>query len=85
MPKENSILIEKWADGQEIYELQTQPVLEIPEPEICNVLVVGSTGVGKSTYLNSLVNELMGVEMNDHFRYVIVKDALVEGFTSSTT
>jgi hypothetical protein len=32
------------------------------------------TGVGKSTYLNSLVNCIMGVEADDPFRYVIIDD-----------
>lgn len=48
--------------------------------------MVGMTGVGKSTYLNSLVNYFMGVEMNDDFRYIISQDALQnEDGKSSTT
>ena len=62
---ESAIYLKTEEDGQKIYELQTQPMLDLPESEICNVLIVGMTGVGKTTYLNSLVNELMGVEMTD--------------------
>jgi predicted GTPase len=35
---------------------------------------VGTTGVGKSTYLNSLANCIMEVKADDPFRYVIVDD-----------
>ena len=72
-------------DKQKIYELPTQPMLDIPDKDICNVMVIGQTGVGKSTYLNSLVNELVGVEMNDDFRYVIIQDCVHSSTKSATT
>ena len=53
---ENAIHLKTLPDGQKIYELQTQPMLDVPQQDICNVLIVGMTGVGKSTFLNSLVN-----------------------------
>ena len=86
-PLKNSILVKTLPDGQNIYELQTQPVLDLPEDDICNVLVVGMTGVGKSTFLNSLVNELAGVQMTDNFRYIIIDDMLKnkDSYTSSTS
>ena len=37
-------------------------------------MVVGMTGVGKSTFLNSLINRLMGIEAEDNFRYVLIKE-----------
>lgn len=43
------------------------------------------TGVGKSTFLNSLVNCIMGVEADDPFRYVIVDDFKSNQSQSVTT
>lgn len=44
------------------------------------------TGVGKSTYLNSLVNYLLDVEMEDDFRYIVTRDVFRnEKGKSSTT
>ena len=42
--------------------------------ETKTALVVGMTGVGKSTFLNSLTNYILGVEADDSFRYLIVDD-----------
>lgn len=36
------------------------------------LIVLGETGCGKSTFLNSLANYLAGVEVEDPFRYFIV-------------
>jgi predicted GTPase len=59
----------------DIYEVQTEQRLDnIPEAEITNVLIVGMTGVGKSTYLNALVNHFFGIEMEDNFRYIVTRD-----------
>jgi dephospho-CoA kinase len=48
-------------------------------------LVVGMTGVGKSTFLNALSNYIMGVEAEDPFRYLIVDDFLSNQAQSVTT
>ena len=36
------------------------------------IMVVGETGCGKTTTLNSLINYLWGVEIQDHYRFVLV-------------
>jgi GTP-binding protein EngB required for normal cell division len=38
-------------------------------------IVLGETGVGKSTQLNSLVNFLQGVEIDDDFRYQLISES----------
>lgn len=35
-------------------------------------MVVGETGSGKTTLLNSFVNFLLGVNINDQYRYKII-------------
>lgn len=36
-----------------------------------NFLVVGPTGAGNTTFINSFINYIMGVEFYDNFRYNI--------------
>ena len=43
------------------------------------------TGVGKSTFLNSMVNRMMNVEADDPFRYIIVDDGQKDQSQSVTT
>lgn len=43
------------------------------------------TGVGKSTYLNALVNYFMDVDMEDDFRYIVSQDMFKNGNGKSST
>ena len=36
------------------------------------VLVVGQTGSGKTTFINAYLNYLMGIELDDEFRYLLI-------------
>jgi len=49
------------------------------------ILVVGQTGSGKTTYLNSLINFIMGVQIEDDFRYVIIDENAVRNQAHSQT
>ena len=44
------------------------------------ILLMGATGSGKTTLINSMVNYILGVEFEDPFRFVLIKE---EGSTSS--
>ena len=41
------------------------------EIKALSFMVVGETGCGKTTLLNSFINSLLGVDMNDNFRFKI--------------
>ena len=38
-------------------------------------MVIGGTGVGKTTLLDTIVNYVMGVQRDDKFRYRIIDDS----------
>ena len=45
---------------------------------VINLLTLGITGSGKSTFLDSLCNYLFGIEFYDDFRYKLVKEKDIE-------
>lgn len=56
-------------------EFYSYPCQNISAHEKANsrtLIVLGETGCGKSTFLNSLANFLSGVDIWDPFRYLIV-------------
>jgi hypothetical protein len=38
------------------------------------LMVVGQTGSGKTTFLNSFINYIMGIDIDDDFRYFIIQE-----------
>mmetsp|Transcript_30564 Transcript_30564/g.34753 ORF Transcript_30564/g.34753 Transcript_30564/m.34753 type:complete len:132 (+) Transcript_30564:210-605(+) len=54
--------------------LYTCPTVEEEPPRAKVILVVGETGSGKSTMINSIVNSYMGIQYSDSFRYCVVPE-----------
>jgi septin family protein len=52
-------------------------------PFECNtsktILVVGATGSGKTTWINAMVNYVLGVQWDDLFRFILVDENLRGG------
>jgi hypothetical protein len=68
--KGSKLITEK--NGLKIYkypEIQFSPEEEIRS---ISLMVVGQTGSGKTTLLNSFVNYLLGIRLEDDFRYKII-------------
>ena len=42
--------------------------------KVVNLLVVGQTGAGKTTLIDSFVNNLLGIDLEDKFRYRLVDE-----------
>ena len=47
-------------------------------------MVIGGTGVGKTTLVDTIVNYVLGVKRHDDFRYRIVDDS-IKDYTQSVT
>ena len=83
MPVEGSKFLRK-DKGVDLYLLPTTKAKYL-QGKTKTALVVGMTGVGKSTFLNSMVNRMMNVEADDPFRYIIVDDGQKDQSQSVTT
>ena len=73
VPLEGSKLINKIGD-LEIYLYPSVTFSPSEESKAISFMVVGQTGCGKTTLLNSFINYLLGIEIEDNFRYKIIHE-----------
>lgn len=59
-------------NGLKIYKYPEVQFSQEEEIRAISLMVVGQTGSGKTTLLNSFVNYLLGVQLEDDFRYKII-------------
>jgi len=70
-----------------IYEYYLYPNIkfnEEEEKECISLLLVGQTGTGKTTFLNSLINFILKVNYSDIIRYLLVDENNYEKYLSQT-
>ena len=49
-----------------------------PNKHKANLLVIGPSGAGKTTFIDSFVNFVLGIELYDKFRYKLVDERKIE-------
>ena len=65
----------KTIDNLKIFLYQKEEKFNENELKNCKtIIMVGETGSGKTTMLNSLINYLMGVKLQDKYRYFLVDE-----------
>ncbi len=50
-----------------------------------NIMMIGATGAGKTTLINSMINYILGVEWEDDFRFVLIDEGKQKSQTESQT
>jgi septin family protein len=59
-------------NGLKIYKYPEVKFTDEDDLRAISLMVVGQTGSGKTTLLNSFVNYLLGIQLEDDFRYKII-------------
>jgi hypothetical protein len=69
-PIPGSRLIEK--KGKiEIYNYPNGKVNDVEESSAINLLLIGENKSGKTSLINTFINTIMDIKINDNFRYII--------------
>ncbi|TRY71292.1 hypothetical protein DNTS_007634 [Danionella cerebrum] len=50
-----------------------------------NIMMIGATGAGKTTLINSMINYIMGVQWKDEFRFVLIDEGKQKSQAESQT
>ena len=69
----------------DIYLYPSYQFHSFEENKALSFMVVGETGCGKTTLLNSFANVLLGVNLNDNFRYKIILENINNSQAKSQT
>jgi len=75
IPLKGSVLL-KEEKGLKIYKYPEYEFNQENQKMLIRILLLGQTGVGKTSLINSFVNYLMDVKYNDNFRYKLIDDQL---------
>ena len=73
IPIEGSILINE-EGGLKIYNYPTYEFTPQEQQSSKKIMIIGPTGTGKTTLLNSYINYLMKIKYTDNFRYKIINE-----------
>jgi len=65
-------------DGLDYYVYPTKEFTEEELKRSSNIMVIGETGVGKSTWLHCFINYLQGIQMEEKYRYYLFNEKKLE-------
>ena len=82
IPIEGSILINE-EGGLKIYNYPTYEFTPQEQQSSKKIMIIGPTGTGKTTLLNSYINYLMKIKYTDNFRYKIINENFVQSYSQT--
>ena len=62
--------------GLDFYLYPKANLTDIQKFTASNIMIIGETGVGKSTFIHSLLNYLEEVEIDENIRYLLFNEEL---------
>ena len=68
------VIIQWNTENDLIHLYEGKCICEKPSQKCLNLLVLGSTGAGKTTLVDSYFNQLLGIGYYDKFRYKLVDE-----------
>eukprot|EP01024_Parvocaulis_polyphysoides_P029229 TRINITY_DN26383_c1_g1_i3.p1 TRINITY_DN26383_c1_g1~~TRINITY_DN26383_c1_g1_i3.p1 ORF type:complete len:727 (-),score=79.85 TRINITY_DN26383_c1_g1_i3:410-2278(-) len=75
----------KNSEGLIMFHYKAQPFTNQEECDAIRLIMLGETGCGKTTLMNTLLNVVLGVQFEDTFRFYLIREQTGKGQEQSQT